>query len=130
MDTSPIRPLVPEMEARRHLLDGLASLNDLTPEKSAAWNAPYGPREEWDVEVEDTAVEGPHGLVPVRVYRPGGGGKSSRCLVWCHGGGFIGGDLDMPEAHEVSRGIVGRTGAVVVSVDYRLCPVPPALGGP
>ncbi|MET0695469.1 MAG: alpha/beta hydrolase fold domain-containing protein, partial [Propionibacteriaceae bacterium] len=44
--------------------------------------------------------------------------------------GFIGGDLDMPEAHEVSRGIVGRTGAVVVSVDYRLCPVPPALGGP
>jgi acetyl esterase/lipase len=131
MDFPPIRPLVPEMEARRHLLDGAASTSDLTLEQAAAWNAPYGPPEDWDVTVEARTITGPHGSIPVRVYRASGerGGGARPGLVWCHGGGFVGGDLDMPEAVEVARGVVGRTGGVVVSVDYRLCPLPPALGG-
>jgi xylan 1,4-beta-xylosidase len=37
-----------------------------------------------------------------------------------HGGGFMHGDLDVPEADHVARGLVARAGAVVVSVDYRL----------
>jgi acetyl esterase/lipase len=37
-----------------------------------------------------------------------------------HGGAFIGGDLDMPEAEWTARQICDRAGAVVVSVDYRL----------
>ncbi len=45
-------------------------------------------------------------------------------LVWLHGGAFVGGDLDMPEADWVARQICDRAGAVVVSVDYRL-----AVGG-
>ena len=56
----------------------------------------------------------------VRVYpadaasaRPGPG------LVWAHGGGFVAGDLDMPEADWVARAFAGR-GIPVVSVDYRL----------
>jgi xylan 1,4-beta-xylosidase len=49
--------------------------------------------------------------------------------VWCHGGSFQHGDLDMPEAHEVARGLAARAGAVVVSVDYRLCDEPAATGG-
>lgn len=40
-------------------------------------------------------------------------------LVWAHGGGFTGGDLDMPEADWVSRSLAAR-GVTVVSVDYRL----------
>ena len=39
-------------------------------------------------------------------------------LVWAHGGGFAGGDLDMPEAHWVAGSLAAR-GITVVSVDYR-----------
>ena len=41
-----------------------------------------------------------------------------------HGGAFMFGDLDMPEADWTAREICARAGAVVVSVDYRL-----AVGG-
>ncbi len=57
----------------------------------------------------------------VRVYpasAPNGSG-----LVWAHGGGFAGGDLDMPEADFVAR-TLAAAGTAVVSVDYRL-----AVGG-
>ena len=57
----------------------------------------------------------------VRVYEPSpAGGIGRPCLIWLHGGGFIGGDLDMPEADWTAREICARAGAVVVSVDYRL----------
>lgn len=46
-------------------------------------------------------------------------------LVWVHGGGFAGGDLDMPEADWVSRAFAAR-GVTVVSVDYALAPTPQA----
>lgn len=55
----------------------------------------------------------------VRVYparEPNGTG-----LVWAHGGGFAGGDLDMPESDWVARQLSAR-GTTVVSVDYRLAP--------
>ncbi|WP_137845469.1 alpha/beta hydrolase fold domain-containing protein [Microbacterium sp. 2FI] len=57
----------------------------------------------------------------VRVYparAPHGAG-----LVWAHGGAFAFGDLDMPEADAVARALAAR-GTTVVSVDYRLAPVP------
>ena len=57
----------------------------------------------------------------VRVYparEPNGSG-----LVWAHGGGFAFGDLDMPESDWVARTLAAR-GTTVVSVDYRLAPVP------
>jgi acetyl esterase/lipase len=40
-------------------------------------------------------------------------------LVWAHGGGFVAGDLDMPEADWVARAFAAR-GITVVSIDYRL----------
>ncbi|GAB3601514.1 alpha/beta hydrolase fold domain-containing protein [Microbacterium tumbae] len=57
----------------------------------------------------------------VRIYPasvPDGSG-----LVWAHGGGFLAGDLDMPEADWVARQIAAR-GTTVISVDYRLAPTP------
>ena len=66
------------------------------------------------------SVPGPHGSVPVRIYRPTESNANRPCLVWLHGGGFLIGDLDMPEADWVSRAVATRAGAVVVSVDYRL----------
>lgn len=57
----------------------------------------------------------------VRVYPapdPDGTG-----LVWAHGGGFAFGDIDMPESDWVARRLAER-GTAVISVDYRLAPVP------
>ncbi|WP_394554092.1 alpha/beta hydrolase [Agromyces sp. MMS24-JH15] len=59
-----------------------------------------------------------HGLV--RVYPATGTADSAGAgLVWAHGGGFVHGDLDMPEAHWVARAFAAR-GVAVVSIDYRL----------
>ncbi|MDQ0895952.1 alpha/beta hydrolase [Agromyces ramosus] len=49
----------------------------------------------------------------VRVYPAG-----EPTLVWAHGGGFAGGDLDMPEADWVARALSER-GISVITVDYR-----------
>ena len=105
-----------------------------SPETAAAmeaFNAPFGQPEATHAVVEEREVDGPHGPVPVRVYRPEPGwvppAPSPQAdglrtgLVWYHGGAFVGGDLDMPEADAVARGLVTRTGATVVSVFYRLC---------
>lgn len=122
---------VPEMEARRHLVAPYRTYGEIPADLEARWKAPYGPAEQWDLEVFDTTVPGPHGLVPVRVHQPRtpvpAGGRPG--LVWFHGGAFSFGDLDMAEADATARGVAGRADAVVVSVDYRLCPVPAALGG-
>ncbi|RXZ48252.1 alpha/beta hydrolase [Agromyces binzhouensis] len=56
----------------------------------------------------------------VRVYpadAPGAG--TTPALVWAHGGGFVAGDLDMPEADWVARAFAAR-GVTVVSIDYLL----------
>ncbi|WP_199520811.1 alpha/beta hydrolase [Jiangella anatolica] len=71
-----------------------------------------------EVAVAERAVPGPHGAVRVRVYTPPG--DPAALLVWLHGGGFAGGDLDIPEAHVVAGELAARTPAVVVSVGYRL----------
>src|SRR3954470_24478210 len=120
-------PIHPDVAARFPLLDGLTSLREAytTPDGLAqiqryeTWEPEVGPP---DVATRDDVVPGPHGPVPVRIYtpeRPSGAG-----LVWAHGGGFIGGDLDMREADWTAREICARARAVVVSVDYRL-----AVGG-
>lgn len=55
----------------------------------------------------------------IRLYPADDGPLRGAGLLWAHGGGFIHGDLDMPEADAVSRAFAAR-GAVVASVDYRL----------
>lgn len=70
-----------------------------------------------DIDVSDQGTQGEQGTVPVRVYRavaPDGSG-----LLWLHGGAFLAGDLDMPEADHVARRLA-TAGTTVISVDYRL----------
>ena len=70
-----------------------------------------------DVEVTAVAV----GHVPIRIYRPIQQGDDLPLLLWMHGGAFIGGGLDMPEAQVTAFEMAHRAKSVVVSIDYRLC---------
>lgn len=83
----------------------------------AAPDASYVPP---DVRVTDEAAPGPHGEIPVRVYTPTETVEGAPLFVWCHGGGWVWGTLDDPEADATAREVCARAGAVVVSVDYRL----------
>ena len=73
-----------------------------------------------DVDVEDSAVPGPAGDIPVRVYRPQDGGTSLPILVYYHGGGWVIGDLNTHD--HACRELSAGAGCIVVAVDYRLAP--------
>jgi acetyl esterase len=84
----------------------------------AAYMEPHGEYRLPEVAIEERQVDGPHGPIRVRLYRPES--PTGTALLWNHGGGFIGGDLDMPEGHVVAAELAARAGAVVASVEYRL----------
>ena len=69
--------------------------------------------------IEDRDVPGPHGPIPVWVYRPRDEADLP-VLIWLHGGGFAIGTLDMYDA--LCRELANAADAIVVSVDYRLAP--------
>ncbi len=71
--------------------------------------------------VVNRSIAGPGGNVPVRLYYPeGSSGKALPAYIYCHGGGFVVGDLDMVET--LCRTICRDARIVVVSVEYRLAP--------
>ncbi|MBL7493333.1 alpha/beta hydrolase [Frankia sp. AgB1.9] len=70
------------------------------------------------VEVTEVVIDGPGGM-PARLYREPGPTTGS-ALVWVHGGAFVTGDLDMPEANWVGLTLASR-GVPVLSVEYRKC---------
>ena len=69
--------------------------------------------------VENLQMPGPGGPIPIRVYAPEVGGTRPG-LVYFHGGGWVVGNIDTHDG--VCRALARRSGAVVVSVDYRLAP--------
>ncbi|WP_141576569.1 alpha/beta hydrolase [Actinomadura sp. WMMA1423] len=69
-------------------------------------------------EVADLVFDGPHGTVPVRLYRPHPGGGPA--IVYLHGGGMIMGTLDSFDG--LARNLAASCAAVVLSVEYRLAP--------
>jgi acetyl esterase len=78
-----------------------------------------------DMDVRDMSVAcsgaGRDGTVPVRIYRPAEAKDGvAPCVLFLHGGGFIKGSLESADAN--AWGVAQETGAVVVSVDYRLAP--------
>lgn len=73
--------------------------------------------------VGNARVHAGHRTIPVRVYRPFGRTTPSPLLVWFHGGGFVVGDLFTADG--TCRRLADASGAVVVSVDYRLAPEHP-----
>jgi len=71
--------------------------------------------------VEDIAIDGPGGPVPLRVYWPLGYDDGPLpTLVYVHGGGWVIADLDSYDAS--ARALTNRAGCIVVSVEYRHAP--------
>jgi acetyl esterase/lipase len=73
-----------------------------------------------DIETQDLSFPGPHGDIPVRMYRPVNHSGLKPALVWFHGGGFVMGSIDQKEAHVVAAEVAHLASCIVVSVDYRL----------
>lgn len=121
----------------KHLLDALAALGARPLEHSTPESARRQPkasdavagvlarqgREPLDdgVVTEDIAIPGAEGELPARTYRPLGLlSRLNPLVLYFHGGGFVTGDLDSHDAS--ARAIARRTGAIVISVAYRLAP--------
>ncbi len=75
--------------------------------------------------VEDSAISGETGEIPIRIYRPNED-QELPLLMWFHGGGWVLGDLDTGEFK--CRKLAHDVGCVVVSVDYRRAPETPFPG--
>jgi acetyl esterase/lipase len=72
--------------------------------------------------VEFTAIRGPHGTIPVRVFYPHSSQAvgSAAALIYFHGGGYTVGTVD--EFENGCRLVAERAGAQVYAVEYRLAP--------
>ncbi|WP_198961916.1 alpha/beta hydrolase [Pseudonocardia sp. MH-G8] len=71
--------------------------------------------------VEDMSIDVPAGSLGVRVYWPADAGDGPLPVVlWIHGGGWV---LFTVDTYDAScRGIANKTGAIVVSPEYRRAP--------
>ena len=117
-------PLDPQAQK---VLDAMAALNlppteQMTPaearESMRSRTAALGPSEDV-AKVADHTVPVAGGAIAVRAYTPAGTGPFP-LFIFFHGGGWVIGDI---ETHDgVCRSLANASGAVVVSVDYRLAP--------
>lgn len=78
-------------------------------------------------EVLDMICAGPHGPLPMRMFKPAARLRSAQgsqdalpVLVYFHGGGWVIGDLDVYDT--LCRQLANQAGCAVVSVDYRMGP--------
>ncbi|MTD54334.1 alpha/beta hydrolase [Amycolatopsis pithecellobii] len=115
-ELQPWIPMLPALDVRD--LSAARTLMASAGESSAPYVLPDG------VTMETTTVPGPAGEpdVPVLIFSPGSG-PSRPAMVYLHGGGFVLGDANGDQ--ELPATLAAGTGAVVVSVDYRLAPEHP-----
>ncbi len=97
-----------------------AELTDVAKEREFLAKLAAGiPAETDGMEVEDLLVPGDPD-VPVRIYRPY---EAHGTVIWMHGGGWCIGDVETE--HPWASRVAARSGAVVISVGYRLAPEHP-----
>jgi acetyl esterase len=68
-------------------------------------------------------IDGPGGPIEMRVFSPAPSKTLRPAFLWCHGGGFMVGDLDTGDS--ICRSIARSAGCIVVAVRYRLAPEHP-----
>ncbi|MER6997706.1 alpha/beta hydrolase [Streptomyces sp. NPDC000410] len=111
----------PELEAFVPLFPRADLVDPVADRKNFAELAAAAPQvDTTGMEVEDRTVPAEPD-VPVRIYRPeqAHGGA----VVWLHGGAFVMGGLDTE--HPWAGRVADSSGAVVISVGYRLAPEHP-----
>ena len=107
----PIETLTPAEARKNHTPTD--AVMDLVKENKIAMPAPK----------EDTTginINVTGGKIHLRTYTPKTGNGPFPVIVYYHGGGFVIADLDVYNAS--AQGLAEQTGAVVVSVAYRLAP--------
>ena len=98
---------------------GFALLTDLPRTAVRAWRRRAAVASLPLARVEDRAIEGPGGRLPLRIYAPDGDPPLPALMVF-HGGGWTEGGLD---SHDLlCRALARAAGCAVVAVDYRLAP--------
>jgi acetyl esterase len=121
-------PLDPDAETLLGMMRaaGRPPMETLTPDEARqafkAGRAVTQPDPQDVAEVRDQSCPGPHGAIPLRIYRPIGSEAADvlPALVYYHGGGWLLGDLD---SHDVAcRHYANAVRCRVVSVDYRMAP--------
>ncbi|WP_406504774.1 alpha/beta hydrolase [Streptomyces sp. NBC_00212] len=117
--------LDPELEAFISLFPR-ADLTDPVKERVnfAALAASVPAPDTSNLDVEDLMVPAAP-EVPVRIYRPR---EAQGAIIWLHGGGFVMGDVETE--HPWAARIAEASGAVVISVGYRLAPENPFPAAP
>jgi len=102
---------------------GVPALSDGTPEQARA-NYRRAPKPAGDelVRVEDAVIPGPAGNMSIRIYA-NSNDADLPVVAFFHGGGWV---LSSIDGHDsLARRLAARTGALVVSVEYRLAPEHP-----
>lgn len=123
-------------EETRQVNDQILALINATPDPwtieprilrmaRAAGRGPFGPVQR-SPRAETLTIEGPHGAVPLRVFRPEG--RARGVFLHIHGGGWVLGASDQQDVY--MERIVNACGYVVISVEYRLAPECPYPMGP
>jgi acetyl esterase len=109
------------------LIDGMSaqgfeSFEQLTVDQARAVVATFtglqAPARSVDRVAEATYTSGGQDL-RLRIYVPAGA-EPKPVVLYLHGGGFVGGTVDV--ADEPCRAVADASGAIVVSVEYRLAP--------
>lgn len=104
---------------------GLPPLHTLSPEaaraQSAAGTAKISLALERVANVDNMDIDGPGGPLPIRIYHPANAPVGPRPIIlYYHGGGFVIGTIDTHDS--IPRVLANRSGAIVISVEYRLAP--------
>ncbi|MFI5525650.1 alpha/beta hydrolase [Streptomyces platensis] len=110
----------PELEAFIPLFPRADLTDPVTDRKNFADLAAAVPAPDLTgLDVEDRTVPADPD-VPVRIYRPR---QAQGAVIWLHGGGFVMGDVETE--HPWAARMAAHSGAVVISVGYRLAPEHP-----
>jgi acetyl esterase len=104
---------------------GLPPLHTLSPEAARAQSAVGTAKIALNLEpvagVDNMDIDGPGGPLPIRIYHPANAPVGPRPIIlYYHGGGFVIGTIDTHDS--IPRVLANRSGAIVISVEYRLAP--------
>jgi len=103
---------------------GATPLEELSPEILELARGSVGMPSQRDIQIAHISDE-LVGDVPVRIYQPEG--PVTGVVVYFHGGGFVMGSIGIMD--NVARALADASGAVVISVEYRLAPEHPYPAG-